>query len=81
MLRPTLSLRSEALLAIVPSIDFDCRCFGAFDSLIMWQRKLVIGMKLTVFILTCALAIVSSFYSYSIRSIYGIFYCANLSVL
>jgi hypothetical protein len=67
-LRPIFSLRSEALLSIIPSIDFDNSCFGAFGSLIMWQRKLIVGIKLLVFLLTCALAILSSFFSYSIRS-------------
>jgi hypothetical protein len=60
--------RSEALLSIAPSIDFDNKCCNAFSSTIMWQRKLLIGLKALVFILTCVLAIVSSFFTYNVRS-------------
>ena len=59
---------SEALLSVVPSTDFDCRGCSAFDSAIMWQRKLLVGLKALVFLLACALAIVSSVFSYSVRS-------------
>jgi hypothetical protein len=33
----------------------------------MWQRKLLAGLKALLFLLACALAVVSSVYSYSLR--------------
>lgn len=55
------------MLSIAPTIDFNNKCFAAFKSMMMWQRKLLAGIKLLLFLLTCALAIVSSFLSYNIR--------------
>lgn len=56
------------MLSVVPTIDLNNKCFAAFKSMMMWQRKLLAGIKLLLFLLTCALAIVSSFFSYNIRS-------------
>jgi hypothetical protein len=65
---PTLRFSSETLLSIVPTIDLDIKCCSAFESTIMWQRKLLISLKAMFFILTCALAVASSMFSYNIRS-------------
>jgi hypothetical protein len=64
---PTPRRRSEALLSIVPSMDFDSGYCSAFSAATLWQRKLLAGLKALALLLTCALAVVSSFFTYSVR--------------